>query len=61
MSANVGVVVRDHDIQSALKRLKKKVEREGVLRAARSHEAYAKPSERRRLKHRRAVKRGRKA
>lgn len=37
-------------VDKALRRLKKKVEREGTLREVRSHRHYEKPSERRRRK-----------
>jgi len=37
-------------VEKALRRLKKKVDREGILREVRSHRHYEKPSERRRRK-----------
>ena len=37
-------------VERALRRLKKKIDREGVLKEARSHRHYEKPSERRRRK-----------
>jgi len=37
-------------IDKALRRLKKKLDREGVLRIVRNHRHYEKPSERRRRK-----------
>lgn len=37
-------------VEKALRRLKKKVDREGILKEARSHRHYEKPSERRRRK-----------
>ncbi len=37
-------------VEKALRRLKKKVDREGTLREVRSHRHYEKPSERRRRK-----------
>ena len=37
-------------VERALRRLKKKIDREGVLKEVRSHRHYEKPSERRRRK-----------
>jgi len=37
-------------IEKALRRLKKKIDREGILRTVRSHRHYEKPSEKRRRK-----------
>jgi len=37
-------------VEKALRRLKKKVDREGTLRTARNHRHYEKPSEKRRRK-----------
>jgi small subunit ribosomal protein S21 len=37
-------------IEKALRRLKKKIDREGTLRSVRSHRHYEKPSEKRRRK-----------
>jgi small subunit ribosomal protein S21 len=37
-------------VEKALRRLKKKVDREGTLKEVRSHRHYEKPSERRRRK-----------
>ena len=37
-------------VERALRRLKKKIDREGVLREVRNHRHYEKPSERRRRK-----------
>ncbi len=37
-------------IEKALRRLKKKIDREGTLRTVRSHRHYEKPSEKRRRK-----------
>ena len=37
-------------VEKALRRLKKKVDREGILREVRNHRHYEKPSERRRRK-----------
>ena len=37
-------------VEKALRRLKKKVDREGILKEVRTHRHYEKPSERRRRK-----------
>ncbi len=37
-------------VEKALRRLKKKVDREGILKEARNHRHFEKPSERRRRK-----------
>jgi small subunit ribosomal protein S21 len=37
-------------VEKALRRLKKKIDREGTLRAVRNHRHYEKPSEKRRRK-----------
>jgi small subunit ribosomal protein S21 len=37
-------------VEKALRRLKKKIDREGTLRTVRSHRHYEKPSEKRRRK-----------
>jgi small subunit ribosomal protein S21 len=37
-------------VEKALRRLKKKLDREGILREARAHRHYEKPSEKRRRK-----------
>ena len=40
------VVVRDNNVDHALKVLKKKLQREGVMRDIKRHQQYEKPSER---------------
>ncbi len=43
------VQVRDHEtLEAALKRFKRQIEETGMLREAREHEHYGKPSDRRR-------------
>jgi small subunit ribosomal protein S21 len=47
------IIVRENEsLDKALKRLKKKVEREGVLRALRERKHYEKPSEKKRRRRR---------
>lgn len=41
---------KGESIEKALRRLKKKIDREGTLRTVRNHRHYEKPSERRRRK-----------
>ncbi len=55
------VFVRDNDINSALRVLKKKMQREGVFREMKLRRAYEKPSERRVREAAQAVRRHRKA
>ena len=43
----VQVVVRDNNVDQALRALKKKMQREGVFREMKLRRAYEKPSERR--------------
>jgi small subunit ribosomal protein S21 len=57
------VFVRDNDINSALRVLKRKMQREGVFREIRRHRSYEKPSQRRtrelaeaRRRHRKAMR-----
>jgi ribosomal protein S21 len=57
---NVQVVVRNGDLSQALRRLKKKMEREGVIGAMRRGAFYHKPCEARRVKQLRAIRRARK-
>jgi small subunit ribosomal protein S21 len=57
---NVVVVVRDGDVGQALKRFKKKCEHNGVMRDMKRLAFYTPPGQKRRLDHRRALKRARK-
>jgi small subunit ribosomal protein S21 len=41
-------IKRDESFESALRRFKKKIEQEGILREVRDRKHYEKPSERRR-------------
>lgn len=54
------VVVRDNNIDQALKALKRKMQREGVFREMRDRKAYEKPSERRTRDKAQAIRRARK-
>ena len=55
------VLVRDNNVDQALRVLKKKLQREGVLREMKRRSAYEKPSERRVREKADAVRRARKA
>src|SRR6266699_3855539 len=58
--AQMQVFVRDNDINSALRVLKKKMQREGTFREMKRRRAYEKPSERRAREQAEAVRRHRK-
>lgn len=55
------VLVRDNNVEQALKVLKKRMQREGVFREMKQRKAYEKPSERKAREHDEAVRRHRKA
>lgn len=59
-SAAVQVIVRDNNVDQALKALKKKMQREGIFREMKLRRAYEKPSERRAREKAEAVRRARK-
>ena len=54
------VFVRDNDVNSALRVLKKKMQREGTFREMKRRRSYEKPSERRARERAEAVRRHRK-
>ena len=54
------VVVKDNNINQALRALKKKMQREGMFRDMRLHERYEKPCDKRKREHAEAVRRQRK-
>jgi small subunit ribosomal protein S21 len=56
----VQVIVRDNNIDQALKVLKKKMQREGIFREMKLRGHYEKPSERRAREQAEAVRRARK-
>jgi small subunit ribosomal protein S21 len=58
--AAMQVFVRDNDINSALRVLKKKMQREGTFREMKRRRSYEKPSERRAREQAEAVRRHRK-
>ena len=55
------VFVRDNDVDYALRQLKRKLRREGVIRELKRRRAYVKPSERRARERVESVRRRRKA
>ena len=58
--SSVQVLVRDNNVDQALKALKKKMQREGSFREMKRHVAYEKPSEKRARQKAEAVRRARK-
>ncbi|KQM35236.1 MULTISPECIES: 30S ribosomal protein S21 [Rhizobium/Agrobacterium group] len=54
------VLVRDNNVDQALRVLKKKMQREGLLREMRARQSYEKPSEKRVREQAEAVRRHRK-
>ena len=60
MSTIVQVVVRDNNVDQALKALKKKMQREGLFREMKKRSHYEKPCERRKREKQEAVRRARK-
>ena len=56
----VQVLVRDNNVDQALKALKKKMQREGIFREMKLRGAYEKPSEKRARERAEAVRRYRK-
>ena len=54
------VLVRDNNVDQAIRVLKKKMQREGLFREMRQRKAYEKPSERRTREKAEAIRRARK-
>jgi small subunit ribosomal protein S21 len=55
------VLVRDNNVEQALRVLKKKMQREGIFREMRDRRHYEKPSERKTRERAEAIRRDRKA
>lgn len=55
------VLVRDNNVDQALRVLKKKMQREGIFREMKQRKAFEKPSERKNREKGEAVRRARKA
>ena len=60
VSVIVQVVVRDNNVDQALKALKKKMQREGVFREMKLRRSYEKPSEKKARERAEAIRRARK-
>jgi small subunit ribosomal protein S21 len=56
----VQVLVRDNNVDQALRALKKKMQREGIFREMKQRRAYEKPSERKTREKSEAIRRARK-
>ena len=54
------VIVRENNVEQALRVLKKKMQREGIFREMRARRAYEKPSEKRNRQEAEAIRRQRK-
>jgi ribosomal protein S21 len=54
------ILVRDNNVDQALRVLKKKMQREGIFRAMKQRRAYEKPSERKTREKSEAIRRARK-
>jgi len=59
--SGIQIVVKDNDIEHALKVLKRKIARDGLLKQLKTKRAYEKPSEKRKRKERESLRRIRKA
>src|SRR6201986_3516373 len=59
-SSPLQVLVRDNNVDQALRVLKKKMQREGIFREMKQRKAYEKPSERRVRENSEAIRRARK-
>lgn len=61
IGAPLQVLVRDNNVEQAMRALKKKLQREGLFREMKQRQAYEKPSERRAREKAQAIRRVRKA
>jgi small subunit ribosomal protein S21 len=60
LEARLQIVVRDNNIDQALKALKKKLQREGLFREMKLRDHFEKPSEKRARERAEAIRRARK-
>jgi small subunit ribosomal protein S21 len=60
-NTGIEVSVRDNDVEQAIKALKRKIARDGLLKQLKSKKTYEKPSEKRKRKERESKRRIRKA
>jgi small subunit ribosomal protein S21 len=56
----VQVIVRDNNVDQALRALKKKMQREGIFRELKLRDHYEKPSEKKAREHAESIRRARK-
>lgn len=56
----VNIIVRDNNVEQALRALKKKLQREGLFREMKARKAFEKPSEKRKREKQEAIRRIRK-
>jgi small subunit ribosomal protein S21 len=59
--SGIEIIVKDNDVDQALKVLKRKIARDGILKQLKTKRAYEKPSEKRKRKERESLRRIRKA
>ena len=59
--SGIQIIVKDNDVEHALKVLKRKIARDGLLKQLKTKRAYEKPSEKRKRKERESLRRIRKA
>jgi len=59
-AVSLQVLVRDNNVDQALRALKKKMQREGIFREMKMRRSYEKPSERRARERAEAIRRARK-
>ena len=59
--SGIEIIVKDNDVDQALKVLNRKIARDGILKQLKTKRAYEKPSEKRKRKERESLRRIRKA
>ena len=59
--SGIEIIVKDNDVEQALKVLKRKIARDGLLKQLKTKRSYEKPSEKRKRKERESLRRIRKA
>jgi len=59
--SGIEIIVKDNDVEQALKVLKRKIARDGLLKQLKTKRNYEKPSEKRKRKERESLRRIRKA
>ena len=59
--SGIEIIVKDNDVEHAIKVLKRKIARDGLLKQLKTKRAYEKPSEKRKRKERESLRRIRKA